>query len=158
MNREQMIAFHHQRFAEYGYEIIPINETTVQFASMKDQKPKPAQAEPAPARRVILPPRNIVTPPKDDQQEEGPFTIVCLQAPLRHEILPLYEELVKKKIIIDPTIDETITMTIFSSKKMDRAEAINFCEESFKASGYEIVPADKTSLKFQPIKSKDPEK
>ena len=68
--------------------------------------------------------------------------VTAIQAPVIDILAPDYGELVGKKVIVDDSVGAGFTMTINSLKKMDRAEAIKFYEDSFRLNGYVLTPVD----------------
>lgn len=64
------------------------------------------------------------------------------------DILPVYEELIGKKIIVESTITDAVTMTINTQQEMNREEAIRFYEDSFLMNGFAILPVDDRTVKF----------
>ncbi len=64
------------------------------------------------------------------------------------DILPVYEELIGKKIIVESSITDAVTMTINTQQEMNRAEAIRFYEDSFLMNGFAILPVDDRTVKF----------
>ena len=63
-------------------------------------------------------------------------------------ILPAYEELIEKKIVVDSTITDAVTMTINTQQKMTKAEAIRYYEDTFLINGFAILPVDDRTVKF----------
>ena len=71
------------------------------------------------------------------------------------EILLLYEQLTGKKIIRDINV-EGASMTIETTGKMPKAEAIEFIEKSLLLNGYAFVPSGERMLKMLAFDSKKP--
>ncbi len=71
------------------------------------------------------------------------------------EILLLYEQLTGKKIIRDIQV-EGVSMTIETTGKMPKAEAIEFIEKSLLLNGYGFVPSGERMLKMLAVDSKKP--
>ena len=71
------------------------------------------------------------------------------------EILFLYEQLTGKKIIRDINV-EGASMTIETTGKMPKAEAIEFIEKSLLLNGYAFVPSGDRMLKMLAYDSKKP--
>ncbi len=152
MTRDDMITFYHQSFEEQGFEIRPVNDTTVYFARKAGTEREVALTQ-KPRRRVIGAPTQASRPvleavePADEAEagEEDPdakFIAVSIQTSVIEVLAPEYGELVKKKIVTDSSIGAGFTMTINSLKKMSRAEAIEFYEDSFRINGYTLTPID----------------
>lgn len=69
-------------------------------------------------------------------------------------ILPAYEELIGKKIIIDSSITDAVTMTINTQQMMTRDEAVRFYEDTFLINGYAVVGVDDRTVKFINVATK----
>ncbi|HSI62511.1 MAG TPA: secretin N-terminal domain-containing protein [Candidatus Saccharimonadia bacterium] len=113
---------------------------TSQAAGLHAQAPAP----PAPTPRAVRPPipAPAGTAPAAD---EG----IRLQLPAAQmgDVIELYQQLTKKRVIRDPKLED-VTISIETSGSLSREEAIEFVEKSLLLAGYSFVPSGGNMVKL----------
>jgi len=71
---------------------------------------------------------------------EQTYNVQGVQLPVLTVILPAYEELTGRKLIVDNTITDALTMTMLSQTELTREEAIRFYEDNFLMNGFAVLP------------------
>ena len=144
MSLTEIVELYESRFRHYGYEMLPVDETTVKFAAIAGQD-QTSSTDPDENRR-----RLVIRAPVEEAGDEV-FTATHIQAPLVSDIIPAYAELAGKRIVLDNQITEAITMTINTAQKMSKEVALDFYEDTFEINGFQLVPVDDETLKFVAI-------
>ena len=86
--------------------------------------------------------------------EDRTFEARHIAASMLDVILPAYETLIEKEIIVDRRITPAVTMTINTDQSMTREEAIRLYDDTFLINGYAILVVDEKTVKVVDVRNR----